>query len=243
MGCDNSKRRKDLDRGKDKADQFSGLLFETLFGLGLMPLRLGERPASFEKYPRQLLEKLRIAGEESDDFERAYESWQSDALRKAHPAVREAGSPRLGELKRWVLGNEDFLRDRRVSRDLRTSIYGRAFMYLMVRLAPALEFKENAAQAGLFREVSTQIGSRGQEVRLLRAVVDGDFLRQHFEANVPASKEKLRSALGEDRVGDALEDSMHFILANPRWFNRIFSGAEDRQLEEGDVEEGERDAS
>lgn len=235
-----------MDKGNDKADQFSGLLFETLFGLGLMPLRLNERPASFEKYPRQLLEKLRTAPTEDEEpggFERAYESWQSDALRKAHPAVREAGSPRLGELKRWVLGNEGFLRGRRVSRDLRTSIYGRAFMYLMVRLAPALEFKENAARAGLFREVSTQMGSRGQEVKLLRVVVDGEFLRQHFEANVPASKEKLRSALGEDRVGDALGDSMRFILTNSRWFNRIFSGAEDRQLEEGDAKEGESDAS
>ncbi len=232
-----------MDRASDKADQFSGLLFETLFGLGLMPLRLNERPASFEKYPRQLLEKLRTADEESGGFERAYESWQSDALRKAHPAVREAGSPRLGELKRWVLGNEEFLRDRRVSRDLRTSIYGRAFMYLMVRLAPALEFKENAARTGLFKEVSTQTGPGGQEVRLLRAVVDGDFLRRHFEENVPVSKEKLESALGEDRVGEALEDSVRFILANPRWFNRIFSGAEDRRLEEGDAEEGEGDAS
>jgi hypothetical protein len=74
-------------------------------------------------------------------------------------------------------------------------------------------------------------------------VVDGEFLQQHFEANVPASKEKLRSALGKDKVGEALEDSMRFILANPRWFNRIFSGAEDRQLEQGDAREGERDAS
>lgn len=224
----------------DKAEGFSELLFETLFGLGLMPLTLNERPASFEKHPRQLLEKLRIAG--PGGFERAYESWQSDALRKAHPAVREAGSPRLGELKRWVLENEDFLRDRRVSRDLRTSIYGRAFMYLMVRLAPALEFKENASRAGLFEEVSIQTDPRGKEVKLLRAVVDQDFLRQHFEENVPASKEKLKSVLGEDRVKEALEDSIRFILANPRWFNRIFSGAEDRRLEEGASEEGEGDA-
>lgn len=229
-------------RENDKAEEFSELLFETLFGLGLMPLTLNERPASFEKYPRQLLEKLRVAGKEPGDFERAYESWQSDALRKAHPAVREAGSPRLGELKRWVLDNESFLRGRRVSRDLRTSIYGRAFMYLMVRLIPALEFKENASQAGLFEEVSVLVGPRGEEVRLLRAVVDRDFLRQHFEEYVPVARERLETTLGPERVERALEESMRFILANPRWFNRIFSGAEDRQLKEDPPEEGEDDA-
>lgn len=227
----------------DKAEEFSELLFETLFGLGLMPLRLNERPASFEKYPRQLLEKIRNADQEPGGLERAYESWQSDALRKAHPAVREAGSPRLGELKRWVLENEEFLRDRQVNRDLRTSIYGRAFMYLMVRLAPALEFKENASRASLFKEeVSVRAGSRGEETKLLRAVVDRDFLRQHFEQNVPVSKEKLKSALGEERVEEALEASMRFILDNPRWFNRIFSGAEDRRLKEDAPEEGENGA-
>src|SRR5215216_4261662 len=230
-----------MTRERDKAEEFSELLFETLFGLGLMPLTLNERAASFEKYPRQLLEKLRIAG--PGGFERAYESWQSDALRKAHPAVREAGATRLGELKRWVLDNEEFLRDRRVSRDLRTSIYGRAFIYLMVRQAPALEFKENAAKAGLFDEVSVQTGPRGQELRLLRAVVDRDFLRQHFTKHVPVSKEKLKTALGDDMVDEALEASMQFILANPRWFNRIFSGKEDQQLRDETPEEGESDAS
>ncbi len=232
-----------MSRERDEAQGFSELLFETLFGLGLMPLTLNERAASFEKYPRQLLEKLRIAGKDPGDFERAYESWQSDALRKAHPAVREAGASRLGELKRWVLDNEEFLRDRQVSRDLRTSIYGRAFMYLMVRLAPALEFKENATRAGLFDEVSVQTGPRGQELRLLRAVADRDFLRQHFAEHVPVSKEKLKTALGEDMVDEALEDSMEFILANPRWFNRIFAGREDHQLRDETLEEGENDAS
>ncbi len=228
-------------RGRDKAQEFSELLFETLFGLGLMPLRLNERAASFEKYPRQLLDKLRTA--EKDGFERAYESWQSNALRKAHPAVKEAGAPRLGELKRWVLDNEEFLRSRRVVRDLRTSIYGRAFMYLLIRLAPALEFKENASSAGLFDEVSVQTGPRGQEVRLLRVVVDRDFLRQHFAQNVPVSRNKLEMALGEDVVDEALEYSVEFILANPRWFNRIFSGKEDRQIRDKSPEEGEGDAS
>jgi hypothetical protein len=230
-----------MSRARDKAQEFSELLFETLFGLGLMPLRLNERAASFEKYPRQLLEKLRIAG--PGGFERAYESWQSDVLRKAHPAVREAGASRLGELKRWVLDNEEFLKGRQVSRDLRTSIYGRSFMYLMVRLAPALEFKENAARTGLFDEVTAQTGPRGQELMLLRAVVDRDFLRQHFAEHVPVSKEKLKTALGEDTVYEALEDSMEFILANPRWFNRVFSGREDHQLRDETSEEGESDAS
>jgi len=229
-------------RERDRAREFSELLFETLFGLGLMPLTLNKRAATFEKYPRQLLEKLRTA-EKKDGFERAYESWQSDALRKAHPAVKEAGAPRLGELKRWVLDNEDFFRRRRVVRDLRTSSYGRAFMYLLVRLAPALEFKENAARAGLFDEVSIQTGPRGQELRLLRVVVDRDFLRQHFAEHVPVSRDKLKTALGEGVVDAALEDSVEFILANPRYFNRIFSGKEDQQLRGESPEEGEGDAS
>jgi hypothetical protein len=227
-------------RDKDRAEEFSELLFETLFGLGLMPLTLNERAASFEKYPRQLLEKLRIA--ERDGFERAYESWQSDALRKAHPAIREAGAARLGELKRWILDNEDFLRQRQVARDLRTSIYGRAFMYLMVRLAPALEFKERASEAGLFNEKVSRTDARGKETRLLRVVVDEDFLRKNYSEHVPVSSEKLRVALGEERVVEALEASMQFILSNPRWFNRIFSGREDRRLEDENAEEGEADA-
>lgn len=228
-------------RESDRAREFSELLFETLFGLGLMPLTLNKRAATFEKYPRQLLEKLRTA--DDDGFERAYESWQSNALRKAHPAVREAGAPRLGELKRWVLDNKDLFRSRRVVRDLRTSIYGRAFMYLLVRLAPALEFKENAAKAGLLDEVYVQTGPREQELRLLRAVVDQDFLRQHFAEHVPVSRDKLKTALGEDVVDAALEDSVAFILANPRYFNRIFSGKEDQQLRGESPEEGEGDAS
>lgn len=223
-------------RQKDRAEEFSDLLFETLFGLGLMPLSLNERPASFEKYPRQLLEKLRTAGE--GGFERAYESWQSDALRKAHPAVKEAGAPRLGELKRWVLENEEFFKDRRVIRDLRTSIYGRAFMYLMVRMAPALEFKDNAARAGLFDETVTQKSLSGRETELLRAVVDREFLQEHFAENVPIAREKLRTTLGEDRVDEALRDSTEFILSNSRWFDRVFSGAEDRRINE-ETEEGE----
>lgn len=226
---------------RDRAQEFSELLFETLFGLGLMPLRLGERPASFEKYPRQLLEKLRTADvKEPGGFERAYESWQSDVLRKARGELREEGASRLGELKRWVLDNEKFLRDRRVIRDLRTSIYGRAFMYLLVRLAPALEFKESAARARLFEEkVSVRSGADGREREMLRAVADADYLRQHFAQHVSVSREKLREALGEDAVDEAVEDSMEFVLANPRWFNSIFSGREDRRLEDGDTERGE----
>ena len=225
----------------DKAQEFSELLFETLFGLGLMPLRLGERPASFEKYPRQLLEKLRTAdAKEPGGFERAYESWQSDVLRKARGELREEGASRLGELKRWVLNNEKFLRDRRVIRDLRTSIYGRAFMYLLVRLAPALEFKESAAKARLFEErVSVRSGADGREREMLRAVADADYLRQHFAKHVSVSREKLKEALGEEAVDEAVEDSMEFVLANPRWFNRIFSGREDRQFEDGETEGGE----
>lgn len=116
-------------------------------------------------------------------------------------------------------------------------------MYLMVRLAPALEFKENASRAGLFDEVVVQKGSRGQELRLLRAVVDRDFLRQHFAEYVPVSKERLKTALGKDMVDVTLEDSMEFILANPRWFNRIFAGREDQRLKEEASEEGESSAS
>lgn len=227
-------------RDKDRAEEFSELLFETLFGLGLMPLSLNERAASFEKYPRQLLERLRAA--EPGGFERAYESWQSDALRKAHPAIREAGAARLGELKRWVLDNEEFLRKRQVARDLRTSIYGRAFMYLMVRLTPALEFKENASRTGLFDETVTRTDARGRETRLLRVVADEDFLKQEYREHVPVSSEKLSVALGEDRVDEALEASMQFILSNPRWFNRIFSGQENRRLEDKEPEEGETHA-
>lgn len=225
-------------REKDRAQEFSELLFETLFGLGLMPLRLNERPAAFEKYPRQLLEKLRST--DSGGFERAYESWQSDALRKARGELREEGAPRLGELKRWVLDNDDFLQDRRVIRDLRTSIYGRAFMYLLVRLAPTLEFKESAARAGVFAEKThVRSGAGGREMEMLRAVADRDFLRQHFAQHTSVSREKLREALGEEAVDEAIEDSMEFVLANPRWFNRIFSGGEDRQLQGGATEEGE----
>lgn len=229
------------DKVKDRAQEFSELLFETLFGLGLMPLRLGERPASFEKHPRQLLEKLRTAGkEESGGFERAYESWQSDVLRKARGELREEGASRLGELKRWVRDNEEFLRDRRVIRDLRTSIYGRAFMYLLVRLAPALEFKDSAARAGVFAEkVSVRSGADGRERELLRAVADPDYLRQHFVQHVTVSRVKLREALGEDSVDEAVDNSMKFVLANPRWFNRIFSGKENRQLEGRENEGGE----
>ncbi len=227
-------------RDKDQAEEFSDLLFETLFGLGLMPLTLNERAASFEKYPRQLLEKLRTAQSEGD-VERAYESWQSDALRKAHPAIREAGAARLGELKCWVLENKEFLRKRQVARDLRTSIYGRAFMYLMVRLAPALEFKERAFRAGLFDETISLRDARGKETRLLRVVADEDFLRQSYREHVPVSSEKLRVALGKDRVDEALDASMQFILENPRWFNRIFSGQEDRRLKDNEPEEEETD--
>lgn len=229
------------DRVNDKAQGFSELLFETLFGLGLMPLGLNKRPATFEKYPRQLLEKLRTADrEERGSFERAYESWQSDVLRKARDDLREEGAPRLGELKRWVLDNESFLRDRRVMKDLRTSIFGRAFMHLLVRLAPALEFKKNAARTGLFTEkVSVQSGTDGRKRDMLRAVADADFLRQHFAQHVSVSREKLREALGEDAVDEAVENSMEFVLANPRWFNRIFSGREERQFEDGETEEGE----
>ncbi|MBA2781615.1 MAG: hypothetical protein H0T74_01640 [Rubrobacteraceae bacterium] len=226
---------------RDRAQEFSELLFETLFGLGLMPLRLAERPASFEKYPRQLLEKLRAADAgEPGGFERSYESWQSDVLRKARGELREEGASRLGELKRWVLDNEKFLRDRRVIRDLRTSIYGRAFMYLLVRLAPALEFKKSAARARLLEEkVSVQSGADGREREMLRAVADADYLRQHFAQHVSVSREKLREALGEDNVDEAVENSMEFVLANPRWFNRIFSGREDRRIEDGETEGGE----
>jgi hypothetical protein len=227
-------------RVKDRAQEISELLFETLFGLGLMPLRLGGRPASFEKYPRQLLEKLRTAdAREPGGFERAYESWQSDVLRKARGELREEGASRLGELKRWVLDNEKFLRDRRVIRDLRTSIYGRAFMYLLVRLAPALEFKESAARARLFEEsVSVRSGADGREREMLRAVADADYLRLHFAQHVSVSREKLKEALGQEAVDEAVENSMEFVLANPRWFNRIFSGREDRQFEDGDTERG-----
>lgn len=226
---------------KDRAQEFSELLFESLFGLGLMPLGLNKRPASFEKYPRQLLDNLRTADKEPGGFERAYESWQSDALRKARGELREEGASRLGELKRWILDNEEFLRDRRVARDLRTSIYGRAFMYLLVRLTPALEFKESAAQAGVFEEkVSVRSGADGRERELLRAVADADYLRQHFAQHVSVSREKLREALGEEAVDEAVENSMEFVLANPRWFSHIFSGREDRQFEDGDSERGER---
>jgi len=226
---------------RDRAQEFSEFLFETLFGLGLMPLRLSERPASFEKYPRQLLEKLRTAdAKEPGGFERAYESWQSDVLRKARGELREEGASRLGELKRWVLDNEKFLRDRRVIRDLRTSIYGRAFMYLLVRLAPALEFKESAARARLFEEkLSVRSGADGRQREIVRVVADADYLRQHFAQHISISREKLREALGEDAVDEAVENSMEFVLANPRWFNRIFSGREDRQFEDGDNERGE----
>ena len=226
---------------KDRAQRFSELLFETLFGLGLMPLRLGERPAAFEKYPRQILDKLRTADKGPGGFERAYESWQSDALRKARGELREEGASRLGELKRWVLDNEEFLRDRRVIRDLRTSLYGRAFMYLLVRLTPALEFKESAGRAGLFEEkVSVRSGADGREREMLRVVVDADYLRQNFAQHAPVSREKLIEALGEEAVDEAVEDSMEFVLANSRWFNRIFSGREDRQLKGTENEEGER---
>ncbi|MGI9047995.1 MAG: hypothetical protein ACR2GU_01210 [Rubrobacteraceae bacterium] len=113
-------------------------------------------------------------------------------------------------------------------------------MYLLVRLTPALEFKESAARAGLFEEkVSVRSGADGREREILRVVADADYLRQHFAQHVSVSREKLIEALGEEAVDEAVENSMEFVLANSRWFNRIFSGREDRQFEDRESDGGE----
>lgn len=44
--------------------------------------------------------------------------------------------------------------------------------------------------------------------------------------NITISIERLKTTLGESAVEGALEDFVEFVLANLRWFNRVFSGKE-----------------
>ncbi len=201
-------------------DEFVERMLVALFELGLMPMSLGKKPSQFEKYPQQLLTLLRTTG----DVDEAFAVWRSVVLRKAKTS-KEAAYPKLAEFGRWLQKDEirQIFESSSAIRHLRQSMYGRSFDYLYPRLALAYEYRKYCQKdAEAMETVQKQSASR-ESKEFYRAVVDGDFVKQHFGDWTAVAQERIKEAYGEDAVEPLLEAAQEFLLQNPHWFNKVFS--------------------
>lgn len=220
----------------DKIDQFVELLLETLYELGLAPLKLNERPATFDKHPQELFAYLRVRERDPDPVARvdaAFQEWQTWLLRKVPPNqgyVKERAFLSLAELRRFMLENATLF-DRRTLAHLRKSLYGRMYAYLYPRLVQIMAFKQYCKEMGLLSEKRTEIWSRNAEggeegegkKEFLMAVSDPTFIHQHFAKGTNAEWMKMINIYGEERATAMREAAMQFLLDKRYWFNTVFA--------------------
>jgi hypothetical protein len=201
-------------------DEFVERMLMALFELGLMPMSLGKAPSEFEKYPQRLLTLLRTTG----DVDEAFAVWRSVVLRKAK-ASKEAAYPKLAEFGHWLQKDENrqIFESPAAIRHLRQSMYGRSFDYLYPRLALIYEYRDHCRQDTEAMVTVQKQSASGQPKAFYRAVVDGDFVSQHFGGWTPVAQERIKEAYGENAVEPLLEAAQTFLLQNPHWFNKTLN--------------------
>lgn len=215
----------------DRADEFSRRLLDALYEMGLMPLSLTERPASYDKYPKELLTYLqKRSGDNRARVETAFQEWQAWVLRKPkYAGARADAYPAMMALGQWMRDNADLF-DKATLRHLRKSFYGRTYAYLYPRLDQIMDFRDYCLEekVGLEeiprKELPEQLGQgeTTQKKTWLRAVADEAFVREHFAKGTNRSRQAIVENLGEAFVEPLQEEAITFLLNNPHYFNQVF---------------------
>jgi|GEM_PF-4494156 len=215
----------------DRADEFSRRLLDALYEMGLMPLSLTERPASYDKYPKELLAYLQSRpGDERSRVEMAFQEWQAWVLRKPkYAATKSDAYPAVMALGQWMRDNADLF-NKATIRHLRKSFYGRTYAYLYPRLDQIVNFKDycHEQNVGLDevprRQLPAQMDNSetGQRKAWLRAVADKGFVEVHFYKGTERSRQAIVKNLGEKYVEPLQEEAMTFLLNNPHYFDKVF---------------------
>jgi hypothetical protein len=202
-------------------DDFAERLLDTLYALspyartGLMPIRLTEKPASFEKYPQLLLTLLEVdRGEGGVDS--AFATWRSQILRKldylevAMPAYQE-----LVGLEHWMELHATLFRDKANIRHLRKSMFGRTYVYLYPRLSLIYEYGDTGKGEGWLGQEDAASGR-------LRAVADSKFIQEHFPMATFVGQERIKETMDPKQASRLVAAAQQFLQAQPMYFNAVF---------------------
>ena len=202
-------------RETEAIDRFTELLLDALYGMGLMPLSLSDKPSSFEKYPQELFVRLE-SHRPGKDVERAFHEWSTLLIRK--PEYRssiETAFPKLEAVYHWMVEQRDMLYRKSTLRHLRKSMFGRSYAYLFPRLALIAEYGNTALREGWLAEAT---GENGR----LRAVADPAFVKAHFSIATPVAQERLRELHAERDVEHLVQATQRFLLDQQAYFNKVF---------------------
>lgn len=175
-------------------DEFCDLLFRALDHLGgdLLPLFLGERPTSYEKYPRLLLTHIQYY----NNVEAGFEEWKSKVLRDASDYRREEEFPELLGLKKWLIGHRALFEGRKDNiNHLKRSLYARAYEYLYPR----------RLLTGAYAEAN-----RGNPDALEEEVIRANF-RQVIQPQITKLVQVYRDT---NRLETVIHEAEEFLIAN-----------------------------
>jgi hypothetical protein len=216
----------------DEVDEFADLLLDTLYALspyareGLMPVRLTEKPASFEKYPQMLftfLEAGRSARDAAAAVREAFATWRSAILRKLdYLEIAGPAYARLEALGGWMVAHARGMCDRSTLRHLRRSMFGRTYAYLYPRLSLIMEYARFCQENGLLDELEPDTGR-------LRAVADPQFMRQHFAEATPRTQRQIEENLGVERINGLMQAAQRFLLSQQAYFEKVFRNKREKE--------------
>lgn len=215
----------------NRADEFSRRLLDALYEMGLMPLGLTERPASYDKYPKELLAYLQSRpGDDRSRVEMAFQEWQAWVLRKPkYAGTKSDAYPTVMGLGQWMRENADLF-NKATLRHLRKSFYGRTYAYLYPRLDQIMNFRDYCQEEKIGleevprREVPEPIdkGEATQRKTWLQAVGDEVFIRAHFYKGTERSRQAIIQHLSEGHIERLQEEAITFLLNNPHYFDKVF---------------------
>ena len=209
-------------------DDFAEHLLDTLYALsayantGLMPVKLNEKPASFEKYPQLLLTLLEVDRGEGG-VASAFATWRSQILRKLdHLDIATPAYQKLEQLQHWMESHAALFQNKANIRHLRKSMFGRTYVYLYPRLSLILEYGETGKRDGWLNQETAASGR-------LRAVADPAFVQEHFSAATPTSQSRIKETMGDDGVARLVQAAQEFLQEQQKYFNAVFGGKSQNQ--------------
>jgi len=214
------------DRRAPILDLFSEKLLDTLYELNLMPYSLGESPATYEKYPQELISLVEIKRTDGRaGLQQAFDEWQANMLRKSkHKQTRQDATLKIGAFRAWALNNNNAnaLLDKGSIRHLRKSMFGRTYAYLYPRLRLIMEYRDYCRDNNLLGETYPVYNTVGREKSLLRAVADEQFIADHLPLGSKVAQGNIADALGPESVGLWLRKAQEFLLQNVFYFESAF---------------------
>ncbi len=233
-----------LDKARQETEEldiFSDKLLETLYELGLMPCILTRKPASYEKYPQELLNRFEINRlHHRDGLIKAFDEWRSNILRKPrYSQTRQDAVLKIEALRTWVIQHDTLLLNKHNIRHLRKSMFGRTYTYLYPRLTLIMEYRDYCREHRLLDETVQVRNIDGREHSLLRAVADEGFVAEHLPLGTVITQAQITDALGAHTVPNHLKAAQAFLIQNEFYFQSVFKGQvrDDQQQDNIQIEE------